>query len=126
MSQQMNDLKPLFLSAEEAMGLLDLCMMSCAEFDREKEGVLLKLSDLVRQHLADDHSAVCTVVNAGREDAMSEVPERAPEDRRYAENALLNVSGTEFVPANRNAVRRAFLKPCPAMRFRSILVNSGA
>ncbi len=52
MSQQRNDLKPLLLSAEEAMGLLDLCLMSQAEFDGEKERALLKLSALVRQHLA--------------------------------------------------------------------------
>lgn len=52
MSLQKSDPNPLFLTAEEAMGLLDLCIMSQTDFDRDREGILLKLSALVREHLS--------------------------------------------------------------------------
>ncbi|HZT40838.1 MAG TPA: hypothetical protein VFA07_01550 [Chthonomonadaceae bacterium] len=44
------DLKLLFLSEEEALALLDLCLLSCAEIDATKERALLKLAHLVQEH----------------------------------------------------------------------------
>lgn len=44
--------KPIYLSEEEAMGLLDLCLASGAAIDRAKDSALLKLSDLVRHYLS--------------------------------------------------------------------------
>ena len=44
------DLKLLFLSEEEALALLDLCLLSCAEIDPTKERALLKLAHLVQEH----------------------------------------------------------------------------
>lgn len=122
MSQQRNDLKPLFLSAEEAMGLLDLCMLSRAEFDCEKEGVLLKLSDLVRVHLAVEDNQACAVVRVDGEDARSEPSQ---EDLRYVDNGRSHVSGAEPVAVKRNAAHRTVSKPCPAGRFRSMTAGSG-
>lgn len=124
MSQQVNDLKPLYLSAEEALGLLDLCLISHAEFDREKEGVLLKLSDLVRQYLAEEANEACAFGKVGRADSLSEPPAFSPVSLRYGDNMRLPMSGAEFVAA-RIATRRTFLKPCPARQFRSMTANSG-
>jgi hypothetical protein len=100
MSQEMKDLKPLYLSVEEALGLLDLCMMSDAEFDQDTVGVLLKLSDLVREHLA---ARVAEAGEAGRPGS---------DDPRTETNG--DVSG-----AFRQSSHRPVLKPCPAGRFRS-------
>jgi hypothetical protein len=115
MSQQMNDLRPLYLSAEEAMGLLDLCIMSQAEFDRDSEGVLLKLSDLVRQHLAGDVEEPCEIGKTGGEDPRSEPNGASQDSLLYTDNGRLPLSGAEFVAAHRNPAPG--LKPCPAGRF---------
>jgi hypothetical protein len=53
--------KPLLLSAEEALSLLELCMLSQTDFDCEKESVLVKLSELVRKHLMDRERDDCTL-----------------------------------------------------------------
>jgi len=126
MSQQMHDLKPLFLSAEEAMGLLDLCIMSQAEFDREKYGVLLKLSDLVRQHLADGVEEAREVVKPNGEDSQTEPSGSALDSARYGGSGLLPMPGAEPVAAHNTAVRRSALTPpCPAGRFRSWTAPQG-
>ena len=54
MSQPIASIKPLFLSEEEAIALLDLCLMSRAETDSIKERSLLKLTDLIRRYIADE------------------------------------------------------------------------
>lgn len=59
MSQTIQEPKPLHLSAEEAMGLLDLCVLSPAELDPAKESILLKLSDLVRRYLTGEAEGHC-------------------------------------------------------------------
>ena len=123
MSQQMNDLKPLFLSAEEAMGLLDLCMLSHAEFDREKERALLKLSDLVRQHLSV--AEVRSVVRAEAEDSILEAFEAAREAVRQEEHSHFPLSETDFVHTRSSSARRAALKPCPAEPFRYLATAPG-
>ena len=119
MSQQMNDLKPLFLSAEEAMGLLDLCLMSQAEFDPEKECALLKLSDLVRRHLAEDAKEACVVAKLGLEDVSMEPIETSPDIFRPSDNGRLPLRSAERVTVNVGPMQRAVSAPCPAWRFRS-------
>lgn len=54
MSSTTADLKLLFLSEDEALALLDLCLMSNAENDPSKEQVLLKLTNLVREYMTPD------------------------------------------------------------------------
>ena len=51
-------LKPIYLSEEEAMGMLDLCLGSGADMDSAKDRALLKLSDLVRHYLSFRKSRV--------------------------------------------------------------------
>ncbi len=114
MSHQMNHLKPLFLSAEEAMVLLDLCIMSHAEFDRDSEGMLLKLSDLVRQHIAACAEDSHEIHPSGESDSRMELPETAQDSLRYAESAWPSLAGAEFVASHRIPERRSALKPCPA------------
>lgn len=125
MSKQTSDLKPLFLSHEEALCLLDLCMMSDAEFDRDKQALLLKLSDVVRQHLAPGAEEIGDVTGADGDDPRHEPNGAMQDDARYAENGRLLLSGAEIVSAHTNAVRGSALKPCPAGRFRSWTGTSG-
>ncbi len=47
-------LKPLFLSEEEALAMLDLCLMSATETDTTKDRAIMKLTDLVRCYLNED------------------------------------------------------------------------
>jgi hypothetical protein len=50
----------LILTEDEAFGLLDLCLMSNAEFDEYQNAAMQKLTDLVRSHVAStsDSSAL--------------------------------------------------------------------
>lgn len=50
MSQEGNDPKTLHLTEEEALALLDLCVMSPMDSDPINERALLKLIDLVRSY----------------------------------------------------------------------------
>lgn len=43
----------LFLTEEEAFGLLDLCLMSSAEFDTFQNAAMQKLTRLVRSYVAN-------------------------------------------------------------------------
>ncbi len=62
MSQYASSVKPLYLSAEEAMGLLDLCLMSQAAIDPDKERAIMKLTDLVRGYIAEAEESECVAV----------------------------------------------------------------
>ncbi len=119
MSQRMSELRPLYLSAEEAMGLLDLCLLSGAEFDRDAEGVLLKLSDLVRQHLAAVAEEACELQSAREEDPRNLSNREAPECLRSADPRLVALQGTDLVAAPTKGTRYSGLKPCPAGSLRS-------
>ncbi len=66
--------KPLYLSEEEAMALLDLCLVSAVETDTVKERALLKLTDLVRRYISSE-----------AEDAPSGCDCAEAEDRRALE-----------------------------------------
>jgi hypothetical protein len=59
MHQDVTNLKSLFLSEEETMALLDLCLTSPSEMDHVKEQAVRKLTDLARRHLrasiAEEH-----------------------------------------------------------------------
>ena len=124
MSQPNNDPKPLFLSAEEAMGLLDLCIMSQMDFDRDREGVLLKLSDLVREHLAALEEANGEAGNPNEKDAHVDPQLTAPDAVRYADSSRLPLPVEEVAPAPRIVVRMPAIKPCPAGRFRSWIATT--
>src|SRR5579862_3191753 len=63
MYQDVTSLKPLFLSEEETLALLDLCLMSSSELDETKEQAIRKLTELARQHMREEEPAV----TAGRE-----------------------------------------------------------
>lgn len=52
MPSQITHLKPLFLSEEEALALLNLCLMSQTDADSAKDRAMLKLTDLVRRYIA--------------------------------------------------------------------------
>jgi len=71
MYQDVTTIKPLFLSEEEAMAILDLCLTSAAEMDAIQERALRKVTDLARAYLRDtmrngEHlSATCPQVVAG-------------------------------------------------------------
>ena len=118
MSQPNNDPKPLFLSAEEAMGLLDLCITSQTDFDRDREGVLLKLSDLVREHLAALEEVQGEAGKSSENDARIDPLETATDALRYADGSRLPLPIVEIAPAHRTVVHRSAMKPCPAGRFR--------
>ena len=121
MSQKTKDLKPLFLSAEEAMGLLDLCMLSHAELDRDKEGILLKLSDLVRQHLAAHAAEAAEIDVSDPTDSRGDLPDCLAVE----EGGRLAVPGAEFIAPRTSSARPIPLKPCPAGRFRSWITTPG-
>jgi hypothetical protein len=53
MYQDVTNFKPLFLSEEETMALLDLCLTSPTEIDEVKEQAIRKLTDLARNHISD-------------------------------------------------------------------------
>lgn len=54
MSQHVASAKPLFLSEEEAMALLDLCLLSRAETDPLRERAMCKLTDLIRRYIEEE------------------------------------------------------------------------
>ena len=64
MSQHVASIKPLFLSEEEAMALLDLCLMSPGETDPVKERAMMKLTDLVRRYIAAEREGALAVVRS--------------------------------------------------------------
>jgi len=125
MSQSNDDPKPLFLSAEEAMGLLDLCIMSQTDFNRDREGILLKLSDLVREHLAALEEANGDAGKPTENDARIDPQETAPDAHRYADSSHLPSPVVEVAQAPRTVVHRSAMKPCPAGRFRSWIAIPG-
>lgn len=57
MSHNIASLKPLFLTEEEALALLDMTLMSASENDPTKERAMLKLTDLVRRYLTAERKA---------------------------------------------------------------------
>jgi len=58
MYEEVKTIKPLFLSEEEVMAILDLCLMSPAELDDVKERVVRKVTDLARSYLRGSASQV--------------------------------------------------------------------
>lgn len=52
-----SSIESMFLSPQEAMDLLDLCVISQAEIDPDKERVILKLTEYVRHCIMDEQSA---------------------------------------------------------------------
>lgn len=56
MSQYTDCVKALFLSEEEAMALLDLCLMSRADDDPLRVRALRKLADLVRRYIEEEQN----------------------------------------------------------------------
>jgi hypothetical protein len=57
MFQHVTRVKPMFLSPQEAMDLLDLCVISQVETDPDKELVILKLTEFVRQCILEEQNA---------------------------------------------------------------------
>ncbi len=57
MFQHVTRVKPMFLSPQEAMDLLDLCVISQVETDPDKERVILKLTEFVRYCILDEQNA---------------------------------------------------------------------
>ena len=117
MSQQMNDLKPLFLSAGEALALLDLCMLSHAEFDHEKEGVLLKLSDLVRRNILEEEQSA--LVRRQGDDSSAHCCDVGPYRQAHVESGLPPVAGADRPAGGPNDAQSAGLNSCLAGSFRS-------
>lgn len=76
MSQSIASPKPLFLSEEEALAMLDMCLMSSSENDSSKERAMLKLTDLVRRYLADGDEYAAEV-SAEAAETTSNEPEAA-------------------------------------------------
>jgi hypothetical protein len=91
MSQHVASIKPLFLSEEEAMALLDLCLMSSAESDPIKERSLLKLTDLIRRYITEENSARCALA----QDSEAEVEEMRPAVQRARDEAPLTLLSLE-------------------------------
>ena len=54
MAQNIATIKPLFLTEEEAIAMLDMCLMSNMETDPVKECAMLKMSDLVRRYIQEE------------------------------------------------------------------------
>jgi hypothetical protein len=57
MYQDVTSIKPLYLSEEEAMAILDLCLTSDVEMDDVKERAMRKVIDLARTYLSVDEEA---------------------------------------------------------------------
>jgi len=53
MSQANENIQPLYLTEEETLALLDLCLASDTGSDPMKECALMKLSNLARHYLAE-------------------------------------------------------------------------
>ena len=54
------------LTEEEAMGLLDIIMMTPADLSTEQRAAMLKLSDFCRQFIRDNADSSNSVTGAGR------------------------------------------------------------
>jgi len=51
MYQNVTTIRPVYLSEEEAMAILDLCLTSAVELDEVKERAVRKVTDLARDYL---------------------------------------------------------------------------
>lgn len=52
MSQHVASLKPVYFTEEEALALLDVCLLSSGDTDPVKESALLKITDLIRRYIS--------------------------------------------------------------------------
>ncbi len=52
MSQHVASLKPVYFTEEEALALLDVCLISSGDSDAVKESALLKITDLIRRYIS--------------------------------------------------------------------------
>lgn len=119
MSEQTREPKPLYLSAEEAMGLLDLCLLSRRELNANQEGVLLKLSDLVRRLLAAEaeQAAAADEAPSDTESAAADTaPETEPEPHHALEDRPIALQGTER-PLPPSACPRTAARPAFPLRY---------
>jgi hypothetical protein len=89
MSVRITRLKPLFLSEEEALAMLDLCLLSNAETHPEAECALMKLTELVRRFIAENIVAEHAVVRQrnGRGPGVPPLPETGAPSVLYATDA---------------------------------------
>lgn len=56
MSQSVASLKPVYFTEEEALALLDVCLLSSGDTDPVKESALLKITDLIRRYISAGQS----------------------------------------------------------------------
>ena len=57
MFQHVARVKPMFLSPQEAMDLLDLCVLSQVETDADQDRIILKLTEFVRHCILAEQCA---------------------------------------------------------------------
>jgi hypothetical protein len=106
MSQQVLKLKPLFLSEDEAMALLNLCLTSNMETDAAKDRAMLKLTELVRRYIATE---------AGCAEAKAAVGEISPKTASAAE-VPESGAGASSTDAAKTTVPNADRLPCKRPR----------
>ncbi len=51
MSKSVETIKPIFLTEEEALAVLDMCLASPIESDAAKDRAMLKVTDLIRRYI---------------------------------------------------------------------------
>lgn len=83
MFQNVTRIKPMFLSPQEAMDLLDLCVISQVETDPDKERVILKLTEFVRYCILQEQHARTEIAGSGEVNGRESsdhlpVPPRVP------------------------------------------------
>ena len=103
MTPNVADLKLLFLSEEEALALLDLCLLSCAEIDPTKERALLKLAHLVQEHNlpatpGSARRSRRTALPLSRLAGLKPVPVEPGRDERAAVRVPADEEGREIIP----------------------------
>jgi len=87
-------LKPLFLSEEEALAMLDLCLMSATETDTTKDRAIMKLTDLVRHFLNEEilfsyGLSVEDIAAVNSEDNAVDESGEAHEEETFGEDAAI-------------------------------------
>jgi hypothetical protein len=100
MSHNIASLKPLFLTEDEALALLDLSLMSSAENDSTKERAMLKLTDLVRRYLTTGREASEEIL------ALTTDSQPAEPENRYPPVASLLQTLSEPTPASERTFDR--------------------
>lgn len=95
MSQNVASIKPLFLTEEEALAILDMCLMSRVENDPARERAMLKLTHLVRCYIQEGDSPIGAHAPASAPEPDPTTFLAAPRSPALSEAALVSERALE-------------------------------